>query len=767
MGYWKIIISVTLFLLLMLPLAAVNSAEPDDIGIILDGKRLSLDRAPVIIDGRTLVPLRGVLEELGATVDWNKETDQAIVKDETIEILLAPDTSSALLNGRLTALDVASTIIDERMLIPVRFVAEGLGYDVDWNGSDRDVIITTKTLDVNTDTSTLPIVGNREALVDLLNFSDKLHHYVGFRFGMFESAMPELRSGDDVMLTMDTEEALTLESAKAEGDFSGTNNQVAGVDEGDIVKTNGSEIATVSGNTVTLIDADPQNPSILSEITMKEDRGYINNLYLTEDRLLVIGTSYVLYGIPETFKENGRKIAPSYSTNNTFLMVYDITSTSGLALVMDMDYEGYYVSSRLVEDDLYMVTEKGLNLWNMDNVTDYELQPKYADNLSGEITLLPYDQLRYFPDYLAQSMMMTIGVDLKTQESTVEAYLGRAETVYATTDNLYLSFTNYTYSEQQVNSLIYVPNYTKSTSIYSFELENGTITYKNEGSVPGTVLNQFSMDLYDGHLRVATTTGEMWDENNLSKNNLYILDENLEIIGQVTDLAPGERIYSTRFHEDRIYMVTFRQVDPFFVIDASDPRDPEVLGELKIPGFSTYMHILDSNHVLGFGSDTYEENGGVRTGGMKLSLFDVTDPANPVESKNEVIGVAGTYSELQYNHKALMISLGKEVMGFPITVAGSTPYVTDFNGAYVYDVTTDSFNYRGQITHLEEGAKDYYGDGIQRLLYIGDYLYSLSSNKLMVSDLMTLEKVSELKLSGSQNVYPLPIIVEPMEDAAE
>jgi uncharacterized secreted protein with C-terminal beta-propeller domain len=231
-----------------------------------------------------------------------------------------------------------------------------------------------------------------------------------------------------------------------------------------------------------------------------------------------------------------------------------------------------------------------------------------------------------------------------------------------------------------------------------------------------------------------------------------LLNSKLQEVGKLTDLAPGERIYSTRFAGNRIYMVTYKQVDPFFVIDATNPTAPKVLGYLKVPGFSTYMHILDENHVLGFGTDTVEQDGRVTTGGFKISLFDVTKPAVPVEKSKEVIGVTGTYSELQNNHKALMISLDKGIMAFPITVAGKTPYATDFSGAYVYNISKNAFSFKGTVTHQPAEALPINGDyknynynyNINRLVYIGDYLYSLSQGKMEVTSLKDMTKAGEV-----------------------
>ena len=748
------LLALTLSILLLLPSTSSLALSDHDIGIIIDGERVALTNAPIISNNRTLVPLRGVFESLGALVDWNQSTQQAIIKNDDIEVLLSPDKTAVLLNGQLIELDAAALNINDRLMVPIRFVAESLGHEVSWDATSRDVIITTRSKGTSSPMTTLPIVGDRDALTHLLQYSQSLYSYIDFPLMRVDVWEEEDAISNELTFDGVTEEAMApqAESAKSSDDYSATNNQVDGVDEGDLVKTDGEHIVIINNNQVKIINPDPTALSILSEISLPEGRGSVNNLYLNEDQLIILGSSYVQYGLPEnTSLPVGRAKPMTYTTSNTFLLVYDISNPVSPTLVKDMDYEGRYISSRLIGDDFYMVTQKNLDYWSLETATDYEIQAKYANNITGESTVIPYDELRYFPDYIAPSIMLTIGVDLSnTQTSSVNAYLGSAETVYATTEEMYLGFTHYDYA-QQVTTLIYRPSYTKSTAIYQFGLDNGEISYKAKGHVPGTVLNQFSLDAYDNHLRVATTTGEMWDETNISKNNVYILDDTMTLVGSLTDLAPGERIYSTRFYQDRIYMVTFRQVDPLFVIDAMDPSNPELLGYLKVPGFSSYMHLLDKNHILGFGTDTYEENGGVRTGGIKLSLFDVTDPSTPVESQVQVIGQSGSYTELQHNHKALMISLNKGVMGFPLSVASSTPYSTDFVGAYLYKVNKDAFNYYGQITHKNASNETYdYSTTINRLLYIDDYLYSFSSGQMMVSDLNTLTSLDILDFQTNQ-----------------
>jgi uncharacterized secreted protein with C-terminal beta-propeller domain len=340
--------------------------------------------------------------------------------------------------------------------------------------------------------------------------------------------------------------------------------------------------------------------------------------------------------------------------------------------------------------------------------------------------------------------MYIIGIDLGDSTSTpdVDVYLGGTDSIYVSKDNLYAAVTDYTYDWEIKQWEMYNPVYSVSTVIYKFNLLDGTIKPYSQGEVPGSIINQFSMDENNDVFRIATTTGEVWE--NTSSNNVYALDEEMKILGKLEGLAPGEKIYSTRFAGDRVYMVTFKQVDPLFVIDIANPEEMQVVGSLKIPGFSTYLHMIDENHILGFGNETtINEWGGVSNGGIKITLFDVSDVDEIKELDTEIIGSAGTYSEVLYNHKSLMFSLDKGLMAFPINRT-SENYKSDFVGAYVYNISDDSFNIKMKISHMDVNGVYTYGDEVKRVIYIGDYLYSFSNNRMKVYSIVSNRKINEL-----------------------
>lgn len=331
----------------------------------------------------------------------------------------------------------------------------------------------------------------------------------------------------------------------------------------------------------------------------------------------------------------------------------------------------------------------------------------------------------------------------------------------------------------------------EKTIVNRFSIDSGEIEFEAQGEVPGRVLNQFSMDEHEDYFRIATTTGQLWRSDSSSKNHIYVLDMDLDIVGKLEDLAPGESIYSARFMGERAYLVTFKKIDPLFVIDLSEPDDPSVLGKLKIPGYSDYLHPYDEDHIIGIGKETLEteekDRDFVWQQGVKMSLFDVSDVEHPKEISKVEIGDRGTDSDALHNHKAFLFSRSKNLLVIPIRLAeideekydGEVPDYAygdyTFQGAYVYNLDLeDGFQYKGRITHVEDDSLEksgwyYYSeDSIVRSLYMDDVLYTISSRKIKANDLSDLEELNEVVLREAEErrdievyddeVYPMPAV---------
>lgn len=784
------------------------AAAERNVTIYLNGERIVFnDTDPVLTSGRVLVPVRGFFEKLGVTVDWNQTDKIAIIKDDKREIMLELDNRTALNNGVAEYLDCSVSLKNDHAMIPLRYIAESFGYGVEWEQKTLSVRIT-KGSSPAANSTRLPRLNDLETFYQLVRYSDNMRSYL--KYDMVPPVMGDdfpdqgvVVDGDLIMdeavssspsagAAQSRNEALEKSAADVAGtagasDYSGTNNQVEGVEEGDIVKTDGKYIYSAGKDVLRIINADPSNLRVLSTIPC---RNGISEIYIYGNKLIVInGVSRMQFNVPDKKYEGlAEKLFGRQLMVSTNVRIYDISDPKKPKLLQNKDYEGSYVSSRMIDDNVYIVTnanvyffsnyiddeftdifckndKAGFNkLLNEDPeerdallqqtgcktadelfaavraVLEYSVTPGCTDNLTGKASKIKLKDIPYFPDMIRPNYLVTVGIDLNGGQSEVKAYMGSSTELYVSADHLYAALPAYEYNVIR-SKLQGYPCYDYRTSIYKFGLQNGRITYEARGKAPGEILDQFSMDEYEGIFRIATTTDQWSGE---SGNNVYAMDEKLAIVGRLEGMAEGEKIYSTRFAGDRIYMVTFRQMDPFFVIDAANPKKLSVLGYLKVPGFSTYMHILDNNHVLGFGSDTKETGGGVRTGGFKLSLFDVTDVSNPKEVKKEVIGQKAS-SALENDHRALMISLEKGIMGFPLVYTDSDDDY--FAGYYVYKISTDDFDYFGRISHIPgktvmSDARD--GLLIERGIYIGDYLYTFSRDRMEVNSLKTLKKAGSL-----------------------
>ena len=449
-----------------------------------------------------------------------------------------------------------------------------------------------------------------------------------------------------------------------------------------------------------------------------------------------------------------------YRSSQTKVYIYDISDKSNLEQMRMVRFDGSYSTSRRINDNLYLIMNTHPNVWALDNVEDgEELVPRFQDGNSAPEPMTGCADIRYFPGHFNPRYLVVASVPLDDANGEInrEVYLGSSENVYSSRTHLYVASSKINYD--RYSDWDWSRDNTK-TNVYRFSLDDGDIEFKAKGEVPGRILNQFSMDAYKDHFRIATTIGNSWSSSNPSTNNVYVLNQDMDTVGTLEDLAPGERIYSTRFMGDRLYMVTFKQVDPLFVIDLKTPTNPKVLGKLKIPGYSDYLHPYDENHIIGIGKDTIADEKSDNFGlfqGMKLALFDVSDVANPIQKFTENIGDRGTDSELLRNHKALLFDKDKDLLAFPIRIQKKiTPeelecgkytystcpslcnkrcipsecitnnegfaectddcdglgsctdpsydrYETEFSGAIVYNLNlTNGFTEKGRITHYSE-----------------------------------------------------------------
>jgi len=618
----------------------------------------------------------------------------------------------------------------------------------------------------------------------MVEYQNQRHYYYEEDMLMFDAA-PQAANAESA-------DEASSGSSKSSDDYSETNVQVEGVDEADMVKNDGKYIYLVKGDTVRIVNAYPGDQmEEVSNIDFNLDGLYTGfnpqELFVTDDRLVVIGNAqHHYYAKPlEADIQVDAILPPFYNRNQSKIFVYDISDRSAPEKLREVAFDGYYQTSRRIGEQVYLVLNAHPDYWAWDEVqTGENILPMLKDGEATPEAMVGCEDIHYFPGHDTPQFLITASVNIQDTQAAIdrEVMLGSSDNVYMSHDNLYV--TNTIYDQGTFTDWSWSRDESKS-NIFKFALDQGDIEFEARGEVPGSILNQFSMDEHDGNFRIATTTGNMWSEENPSRNHVFIFDESMKQVGSVEDLAPGERIYSVRFLGDRGYVVTFKKVDPLFVLDLATPTNPSVLGKLKIPGYSDYLHPYDENHIIGFGKDaadpTAEEQEARNLDfawyqGFKMAIFDVTDPSNPVQQHVESIGDRGTQSELLYNHKALLFDKEKGLLAFPISIMEKVdesdtdplaPTETTFSGAVVYDIDLENgFTERGRITHLTEEdilkAGDYwdynYQKSIQRILYIGEYLYTVAQGGIKSSDLESVEPVDFVQLEGEEELYPVDVM---------
>jgi inhibitor of cysteine peptidase len=897
--------TLTLVCLLALTVFTFGASAPSatteagsDIGLSVNGQTVTFSSMPFLIDNTLMVPFRDLSESLGVQIDWdgNAQSAAAIKGDRTIKLTI---NSVQALRGEATVkLDAAPRLQDNKLFVPLRFFSESFAFNVYWDGMNKTVAI------VDADKS-LPTVGSMENLQQLFKDNIASDGSGGGSGGFIasdsrimldnsvtsttKSAMPQAKESSSAGSSAATPAppmAPTAAGAAPQGttasnpDYSGTNVQVEGVDEADIIKTDGSYIYQVNRNRIIIAAAFPADQMKVTQVLTFEDKNFrANELYIDDKHMVVIGTSSYrnsdvivpmekpvaptsspasapgsessapavpaatsgsqpsastapaatsgpqpsvsvspasppsIMPMPMPMPEVSRvAVMPIVATKNTTkAIVYELGDRTQVKKLREVELDGRYVSSRKVGSSLYLVANKGFNIYPMLrgdlSPADKEAammgsMPSYKDTAAGDSFIsIGYEDIRYFPNSIQSNYLMVAGfnISLPDQKVHVSSYLGSGQQVYASQANLYVTTNEYS---PVVNQPADGPTpLTKqrvmigenNSVIYKFAMDQGAIRYTGRGKVPGRAINQFAMDEHNGNFRIATTTGFAASSGDFtSANHMYVLNESMNVIGQIDDIAPGEQIYSVRYAGDRAYMVTFKTVDPLFVIDLQEPQAPQILGKLKIPGYSNYLHPYDETHLIGFGKDAIEvssNNGPNANGvppttayyqGMKMAMFDVSDVANPKEMFAESIGDRGTDSELLRNHKALLFSKEKNMLAFPVSLMetsattgtdsnsiaapGSSSKIAassalrygnfTFQGAFVYNVDLiNGFKLKGKITHLTEtdylksGQTAYNGKrNIQRILYIGDALYTASEQILKATDINSMNDLKSITL---------------------
>jgi inhibitor of cysteine peptidase len=550
--------------------------------------------------------------------------------------------------------------------------------------------------------------------------------------------------------------------------YSTTNIQETGVDESDMIKTDGTYLYAAGNREVRVISAKPaESMQVISRITVN---GRVDSIYLYNTILTILYVPEDGQGIQWAFNDNLKMIdvgMPYWKPVEAKIgvLIADVSSPSDPIIMKDFQADGYFVSSRLTAGKIHVISQfipklPPLNLW-------YDGTPsgKEATVESNRATLEPLTLDDYLPSYslfdgngvletsgrlialgdfirpetpAGGTIVSVVTMDMNdlTDDFSSIGFIADIHHVYASTQNIYLISTLYQ-GEPAIKAPMDSDIY--QTRIYQLDISGEKAAFSAEGLVNGHILNQFSLGEYNDVLRIATTTGYAWDGS--AANHVYCLKKNdgqLAVIGRLENLASGERLYSARFIGDRGFLVTFVEVDPLFTLNLSDPQNPALVGELKVPGYSTYLHPIGDDYLLAIGKDTATDTGAALYQGLQISIFDISDFTAPKLVATKKIGDRGTDSEALFNHKALTFWPEKNLLALPVSLYEfpSPPedpweYGTNtFNGLYVYRLTdTHEFKYLGRMEMTDAGDIITAPSWI-RGVFMEDDVYAVSADRV-------------------------------------
>jgi inhibitor of cysteine peptidase len=630
---------------------------------------------------------------------------------------------------------------------------------------------------------------------------------------MFDSAQT---TGIPSVASVPFDGASKTESGGSE--YSTTNVQVQNVDEPDYLKNDSKYVYIVSHNTLSIIDAYPaESAKLVLKIALDIESQYIQNMFLNDDRLVIF---YNGQSDDEIIPQYDFVPRRSYSSV-THALIVDVSNKEHPISLKDYSIDGHFMDARMIGNYAYFVTNSNVDYqyprlpvimedsirimtpdaFYFDNVEQFSnfntltAIDIFGDKINSESFLMGYTGAFYVSEdnfYLTYQQNMPFGfyenssrdrffdVVAPLLSNNIQEQIKAIQNDSSINSSVQwikiseLMQNSYNQMDKNDKEELFekirealneydakIQEDTRKTIIHKISIDEDKIEYVAKGSVPGRLLNQFSMDENGDRFRVATTTEYyIQHQGTIRANAVYVLDEQLNIVGGLDEIAPDESIFSARFMGDRLYLVTFEQIDPFFVIDLSTDT-PKILGELKIPGFSNYLHPYDEEHVIGIGRDTKEiDNGRVQQLGIKIALFNVADVKNPIVADDIIVGDSSTHSEAIYEHKSFFFDKKSGVLSIPISgdaeslsgISSSKMFAPDYNrwsGFYVFDLnSSDGFNLKGTVTHSAEDSR-YYGMSNARSFYIDEVLYTASEEYLKMNFLNNLEEINSIKLENT------------------
>ncbi|KYH35352.1 beta propeller domain protein [Clostridium tepidiprofundi DSM 19306] len=506
--------------------------------------------------------------------------------------------------------------------------------------------------------------------------------------------------------------------------------------------SDGEYIFRINKNSIEIVKVLPCNEMMIANTIDFGDEFSPTNMYVNDNKLYVIGN----YSIHQQVFE--KKIVKTY--------VFDVSNKDKIINIRTFEVYGNYVASRIVDSKLYVITNELTNYYSIKKGEN--LVPKYRDSiLNDEYNELDLSNIDFIPNFSVPNYLIISSMDLTDIDSEIQFYscIGTGNNIYVSDKNVYAV----------INS-----DDCQNTSVYKFALNDEKAEFEAFSDIKGNIINQFSINEYDSYLRIAAS---IRDEDTKSiSNRLYILDNELKVVGELYNIADGQEIKTVKFMSDNVFFSTFEERSPVYIINVAEPCEPKKVGSTNIPVLSSYMYQYDKNHFIGIGyekEDMFEitskgdiEDLGPLENGMKLSMYTIDDSGNISEKFSYKIGDSGTYSEVLNNCEAIYFSNKDNLLALPVSIfkrgdSGESKF--DFQGVYVFNIDPQNgIKLKGNIINIDRKtieSENYHNvndEIIQKIFCIRDNLFTISNNKVAAYDIESLEENMHINIDKYINI---------------
>lgn len=533
---------------------------------------------------------------------------------------------------------------------------------------------------------------------------DQIYEFIEAEKKAYEENSATYLMEEESMDRVASSEEMRQTTGESNPGYSDTNIRQEGVAEGDIAKTDGERLYILNNQKIEIVGIEQESMEKLGEILLNGET-YFSEFFVQGDRLVVVYGEY-----PEMRMDGPNSYFESYK-EYTIAETFDISDPKAPKSLGKITQSGTYHTMRIVDGYVYLFSDFRADM----SVLREDLWG-YIPMIQGEYLESKDIVMPYVKQGNSYTVITSFSLENPEEKTDSKAVFGTAGLCYVSGKNIYICETEYASKETE----------TDATWIRKLTYEKGELKAVAQVKTDGTLNDSFSIDEYDGNLRLVTTVTSGFDP--MSTNTLYVFDHKLNELARIEDLAPNESIYSARFMGETGYFVTYREMDPLFSVDLSDPKNPKILGALKIPGFSEYLHPYGEGLLLGIGMDT--DPMGMTTNGVKLSMFDIRNPEDVKEIQKYVI--EGAYStDAAYNYKVVLADPQKNLIGFTVNA--------DVISYYVFSYRENGF------TCLMKRDLTGYATNV-RAFYVGDRFYLIAGNTVESYDVETFDKLDDIVL---------------------